>query len=85
MGTDVKTCAKPIKYAPGPGFYNNDSTRGRTFNYQARNGPYLTQNPLAAAGNDSLSPKGGNVPIPGFLGNLDIKTGFSETQSASAY
>ena len=38
MGTDVKTCAKPIKYTPGPGFYNNDSTRGRTFNYAARNG-----------------------------------------------
>jgi hypothetical protein len=35
MGTDVKTCAKPIKYTPGPGFYNNDSTRGRTFNYAA--------------------------------------------------
>jgi len=38
MGTDVKTCAKAIKYTPGPGFYNNDSTRGRTFNYAARNG-----------------------------------------------
>lgn len=38
MGTDVKTCAKPIKYTPGPGYYNNDSTRGRSFNYKAQNG-----------------------------------------------
>jgi len=58
LGTDVKTCEKMIKYTPGPGHYNNDSTRGRTFNYKARNGPYKGINQIIAVTTDqSISPR----------------------------
>jgi hypothetical protein len=55
LGTDVKMCEKMIKYAPGPGSYNNDSTRGRSFNYKALNGPVGGDHMLQAA-NLSIEP-----------------------------
>lgn len=55
LGTDVKTCEKMIKYAPGPGSYNNDSTRGRSFNYKALNGP-VGGDHLLLGGNSSIAP-----------------------------
>ena len=48
LGTDIKMCEKLIKFTPGPGHYNSESTRGRTHNIRALNGPYKAINQLIA-------------------------------------